>query len=261
MSRCHTLTPALAPDLPPPIGLDDTILEAATRSELDPIDATPLLANVNQLLCATDRQLGAIEADHLVHILSESATIWHLAGNPITINPTSRQLTASGDSDPWTLQIGTFAHLAALPDPTPAERDLTTATIPCCALVYPHHNRSSRPSPNPLTHAYVPITPAQAVSRVSYASIHTALTTQLTLAAQTLSETIQTLHARRAHFTDRIYQPALLPDDPTPELDTYPAPTTTAWQYALLRLIHMPRAVQTAMIATLILLAALTLLH
>ena len=87
------------------------------------------------------------------------------------------------------------------------------------------------------------ITPAQAVSRVSYASIHAALTTQLTLAAQTLSETIQTLHACRAHFTDRIYQPPLLPDDPTPELDTYPAPATTA------------------MIATLILLAALTLLH
>ncbi|HXT35905.1 MAG TPA: hypothetical protein VN837_10040, partial [Chloroflexota bacterium] len=115
-------------------------------------------------------------------ILVVSAPIWSQFTSPTLCFP----FGGPGESPPYHLEVGYFAHLAALDAPTAAERELIAATAPCWARVYPHQDRQRAGQCGALAGSYVPISLAEAVATLGLERILTQLKTATRAAGQVL---------------------------------------------------------------------------
>ncbi len=99
--------------------------------------------------------------------LAASGPIWSHIGRP-----TLRfALDCAAQSVPCHLELGTFAHLAALITPSAGERTLISARTPCWARVYPHHERQGAGQIGAVAYSYVPIPTAEAVATLGLGRI------------------------------------------------------------------------------------------
>jgi hypothetical protein len=102
-----------------------------------------------------EREIWAVTA-----ILAASAPIWRQRAQPTLCFAVQSRL------EPVTfhLEVGTFAHLAALDNPSPGEQELIAATGPCWARVYPHHDRQLAGQIGALACSYMRMPVAEAVA-------------------------------------------------------------------------------------------------
>lgn len=115
-------------------------------------------------------------------ILTLSAPIWKQLANPTL----EFRLDHLGKPVPYHLELGYFAHLAALAAPRAEEQALIGSTTPCWARVYPHQERRQAGHIGALARSYVPISVTEAVTVLGLERILTQLETATSRTGQSL---------------------------------------------------------------------------
>lgn len=103
----------------------------------------------------------------LSEILARSGPLWNQPTRP-TLRFDIVQL---GDPAPFHLELGSFAHLAALVAPTAEEQELTRTPAPCWARVTLNPARQIAGQSGALACSYVPIATAEAIAVVGFPQI------------------------------------------------------------------------------------------
>lgn len=126
-------------------------------------------------------------------LLQASSGMWERLPSPtLRFNVTRGAALAA-----FHLELGRFAHLAALATPSEEERALIAAREPCWARVSPHQDRQCAGQKGPLTCAYVPISTAEAVATVGFAKILAQIEAAARIAGQVLLAEAQAQRDRR----------------------------------------------------------------
>jgi hypothetical protein len=156
--------------------------------------------------CAEEQRLAAanlLEREVWVMraLLEASDAIWGRLPSP-----TLRFALDGHDLDAPHLQLGRFAHLAALAAPSAAEQQLIEATKPCWARATPDRERQRAGFAGPLALAYEPVSDEEAVRTLSYQRIMSQLEeTTRTAAKLTLAEALsQQERLARLRYTEEI---------------------------------------------------------
>ncbi|HVA92420.1 MAG TPA: hypothetical protein VNL71_21570 [Chloroflexota bacterium] len=158
--------------------------------------AFPMLAlyqeeQVRRAADLLERETWAVAA-----ILAVSGPIWSQFTSPTLCFP----FGGPGESPPYHLEVGYFAHLAALDAPTAAERELIAATAPCWARVYPHQDRQRAGQSGALACSYVPVPLAEAVAALGLERILAQLETATRAAGQVLLNQAEAQDEREARL-------------------------------------------------------------
>jgi hypothetical protein len=147
--------------------LGEAFQTLALQQEVQALGAVELL----------EREIWVVTA-----ILATSGPIWRQLPQPTISFP----LRSSQGPATCHLEVGIFAHLAALDAPSPDELELIAAAGPCWARVYPHNDRRLAGQSGAMACSYVPIPVAEAVALLGLETILTQLETATRAAGRSL---------------------------------------------------------------------------
>jgi hypothetical protein len=138
-----------------------------------------------------EREIWAVS-----RMLIASAPIWNQ--NPgMTL---SFPLNQSEEAVPYRMELGLFSHLAALPAPTPEEKELIASTTPCWARVAPNLERHLAGCSGALACSYVPVSMAEAVKLVGLDRIMDQMEAATRTAGQAVLNEARVQEDRRARL-------------------------------------------------------------
>jgi hypothetical protein len=156
-------------------------------------DALQILAQGQEELIRLDSDLRERETWVVTAILARSEAAWELLAKP-----TLRfALDRPGDPLPYHLEVGRYAHLAALLDITAGEQELLASSSPTWARVYPHLGRHEAGQTGALAQSYVPITTAEAVATLGIRTIVSEIENAVRMAGSALRAQAECLNRRK----------------------------------------------------------------
>jgi hypothetical protein len=103
----------------------------------------------------------------LTLLLARSAPLWRQAG----LRTLRFAVGLPAAPAPYHIELGSFAHLAALAEPSAEEQALVAGPVPSWARVAPHPERQQEGQSGALTGAYFPIETAEAVATLGFRRI------------------------------------------------------------------------------------------
>lgn len=138
-----------------------------------------------------DKEIWAITG-----ILGASGWLWGQLPTPTL----SFALDSPSAAEAPHLELGTYAHLAALEAPSCAERALATATAPCFARVSAHPDRSPTGATGALAYSYVPVSLSEAVATLGCKRIVTEIEAATRRVGEALLGEAETQRERQAYL-------------------------------------------------------------
>lgn len=142
-------------------------LRRVAAGEAPLYEAFQVLAQYDEEQAGAAADLREREIWSVTMILNASGIIWkHLP------SPTLRfEIDDPNEPAPYHIELGHFAHLAALTTPSTDEQSLIAATTPCWARVFPNHERRCAEQTEAFAYSYVPISVAEAIDRLGFEPI------------------------------------------------------------------------------------------
>jgi hypothetical protein len=161
-------------------------------------DALHILAHCQEEHMCLDADLSEREAWVVTSILDRSEVAWELLAKPTLRFVVERP----GESVPYHLEVGRYAHLAALLDATAAEQELAASQTLCWARVYPHKGRQEAGATGALARSYIPIMVDEAVATLGMRPIVAAIESAVRAAGSDLRAEAERLNRRREGLVD-----------------------------------------------------------
>ena len=142
-------------------------LRRASRGEVGVYAAFQTLAQAQEEQARAAADLLEDETWALTLIIGASEAIWRLLPGQTLRFALDTPTRAEGAS----LELGRFAHLAALDAPSSEEHTLIAAPTPCVARAEPHKERQAAGYSGALACSYVPIPLGEAIAALGFARI------------------------------------------------------------------------------------------
>ncbi len=156
-------------------------------------------------------------------MLEASNALW-----PHLTTPTLHLAVRSSDGDEAThVELGRYGHLAALPAPIAGEQALISSPTPCFARVVASQERQAAGVDGPLACSYLPLSPAEAVAAIGFATIEADLEAAARTAGQVLLYKVEA-QAERQHAVLRVERMFGWTPDPPPEAVALPVGSRVA---------------------------------
>jgi hypothetical protein len=156
-------------------------------------DALQILAQFQEEHMCLAADLCEREAWVVTSILDRSEVAWDLLAKPTLRFTVDRP----GEPMPYHLEVGRYAHLAALLDATPAEQKLIASQTLCWVRVYLHKGRQEAGATGTLAQSYIPITVDEAVAILGMRPIVAAVESAIRAAGSDLRAEGERLNRRR----------------------------------------------------------------